>query len=71
MADCRFPCGPSQLTREQVCIECNRILDSCRDRDCFENTRVFLTGFGNDIISRTGSVRVRDAEIVWLSLIHI
>jgi len=64
MADCRFPTTP----KDSVCIETNRILDSCRDRDCFENVRVYLTGFGNDIIARTGAVRARDAEIVWTSI---
>lgn len=68
MADCRFPCGSQQSLRDTVCIETNRILDSCRDRDCFENVRVFLTGFGNDIIARTGAVRAREAEIVWTSI---
>ncbi len=66
MADCRFPCPTP--SRENVCIETNRILDSCRDRDCFENVRVFLTGFGNDIIAHTGAVRAKDAEIVWTSI---
>ena len=64
MADCRFPSTP----KDCVCIETNRILDSCCDRDCFENVRVYLTGFGNDIIARTGAVRARDAEIVWTSI---
>ena len=63
MADCRFPCS-SQSQKDSVCIETNRILDSCRDRDCFENVRVFLTEFGNDIIAHTTAVRARDAEIV-------
>lgn len=48
-----------------VCIETNRILDSCRDRDCFENVRVFLTDLGRDIIERTTQVRVKDACIAW------
>lgn len=68
MADCRFPCGSAQSSKETVCIETNRILDSCRDRDCFENVRVFLTGFGNDIIARTGAVRAKSAEIVWTTI---
>ena len=33
-----------------VCIETNRIFDSCRDRDCYEHVRVFLTDLGEDII---------------------
>ena len=68
MADCRFPCSSQQSGKDSVCIETNRILDSCRDRDCFEDVRVFLTDFGNDIIAHTSAVRARDAEIVWTSI---
>jgi hypothetical protein len=65
MADCKFSCGSSSAPRENVCIETGRILDSCRDRDCFENVRVFLTDLGQDIIERTTQVRVKDACIAW------
>ena len=62
MQDNRFSCGPGKGL-ETVCIETNRILDSCRDRDCFENVRVFLTDFGKEIIDHTGTVRVKSACI--------
>ena len=65
MPENRFPCGlGNQAARDLVCIETNRILDSCRDRDCFENVRVFLTDFGNEIIEHTSSVRVRCSELL-------
>ncbi len=51
--------------RETVCIETDRILDSCRDRDCFEHVRVKLTDFGRDILDRSSSIRVLDACISW------
>lgn len=57
-------CGKGGETRT-VCVETNRILDSCRDRDCFENVRVFLTDLGQDIIEHTTQVRVKDACIAW------
>lgn len=57
-------CGKGGDTRT-VCVETNRILDSCRDRDCFENVRVFLTDLGRDIIDHTTQVRVKDACIAW------
>lgn len=57
-------------SREPVVIETNRVLDSCRDRDCFEDVRVQLTEYGNEIIDRTGSVRVKKACISW-SDIHV
>ncbi len=64
MPDNRFPCG-SGGGRETVSIETNRILDSCKDRDCFENVRVFLTDCGNEIIERTSAVRTKNACIAW------
>ena len=72
MSDHRIPhcappvggCGKGSDPRT-VCIETNRILDSCRDRDCFENVRVFLTDLGQDIIEHTTQVRVKDACIAW------
>ena len=57
-------CGKGGDTRT-VCVETNRILDSCRDRDCFENVRVFLTDLGQEIIEHTTQVRVKDACIAW------
>ncbi len=57
-------CGKGGEART-VCVETNRILDSCRDRDCFENVRVFLTDLGQEIIEHTTQVRVKDACIAW------
>ena len=64
MAENRFPC-PSAGTsgRESICIDTNRVLDSCRDRDCFENVRVYLSKFGNEILERTGAIRAKSAHI--------
>lgn len=66
MADCRFPIG--NQARDNICIEATRILDSCRDRDCFDNARVYLTACGNELIARTGTVRTRYAEILGTSI---
>lgn len=68
MQDNRFPCGISDKNvskNETVSIETNRILDSCRDRDCFEDVKVLLTDFGNDIIEHTTNVRAKNACITW------
>ena len=68
MSDNRFSCGPSERNSsrsEMVCIETNRILDSCRDRDCFEDVKVLLTDFGNDILEHTTNIRAKNACISW------
>lgn len=61
-------CFHGNNNTETVCIDCNRILDSCRDKDCFEDVRVYLTGFGQEIIEKTGSIKVKSTKVVWTCL---
>jgi hypothetical protein len=63
MAENRFSCG-GVGGRDTVCIDTNRVLDSCRDRDCFENVRVYLSDFGNEILEHTSAIRTKHAKIV-------
>ncbi len=69
MAENKNGCGQngngSGLGRETVCIDTYRILDSSRDRDCYEDVRVYLTQGGQEIIDHTCTVRVKNAEVVW------
>lgn len=48
-----------------VCIDTKRVLDSCRDRDCFEDTRVYLTCQGEEILANSTNVRTRTAKLLW------
>lgn len=64
MADNKCICGSSLTQREAVCIDTQRILDSCKDRDCYEDLKVWLTDYGQDVIDHTTVIRVRHAEIV-------
>lgn len=66
MSDSRFnsSCNASQV-RDVCCIETNRIYDSCRDRDCYENLKVNTSDYGKDIIARTGNIRAKEACIAW------
>ena len=54
--------------RETVCIDTYRVLDSSRDRDCYEDVRVYLSSFGQEIIDRTCTVRVRGCEVSWCTV---
>ena len=47
MAENKFSCGGGGVSREAFGIETGRILDACRDRDCFEDIRVYLTPAGH------------------------
>ena len=69
MAENKFSCcnssGNLSSHSETISIEANRILDSCRDRDCFEDVKVLLTDFGNELLERTTNIRAKDACITW------
>ena len=56
---------PREVDRGTVCIDTHRVLDSCRDRDCYEDVRVFLSDYGQEIIEQTPSVRAKNAKILW------
>ncbi len=51
--------------RGTVCIDTMRVLDCCRDRDCFEDTRVYLSEEGECIINNATGVRLKKATVVW------
>ena len=64
MGENKFSCNNnSTLCREIISIETNRILDSCKDRDCYENIKVLLTEYGYDIVERTTAIRTKQACI--------
>ncbi len=60
--------GGGQLCRETVCIDCNRIIDSCKDKDCFSDVRVYLTEYGHELINKTSAIRVKSAKIAGVNI---
>ncbi len=50
----------------EVCIQTKKVYDSCRDKECIENLRVYLTECGQSLLDRSTSVRCRKAEIIWI-----
>ena len=54
--------------RETICIDCNRVLDSCKDKDCFPDVRVYLTDFGQELIEKNAPIRVKSTKIVGVNM---
>ena len=50
--------------REAVCIHTKKIYDSCRDKDCIEDLRVYPTRASQAIIDRALSMRGGRAELL-------
>ena len=48
-----------------VCINTRRVLDSCKDRDCFEDARVYLTQEGENILANATNVRTKCVNLIW------
>ena len=51
--------------RGTVCIDTKRVLDCCKDRDCYEDARVYLTAYGEEVLSTASNVRSRTAKLLW------
>lgn len=50
--------------KEAVCIDAYRIYDSCADKDCLENLRVYFTESGQHIIDQACNVRIKDVSVI-------
>ncbi len=62
--------GPVQSDvsiREAVCVHTSKIYDSCKDKDCLENMRVYLTANSQAAVDNGLNVRARSAELLWAS----
>ncbi|MBO5316470.1 MAG: hypothetical protein J6B48_08590 [Clostridia bacterium] len=59
---CQSSCGHGGGA---ICIDTMRVLDGCRDRDCFEDIRVYLSACGEQILANSTNVRTRSAKLLW------
>lgn len=60
--------GTPPCVKEAVCIHTNRIYDSCRDKECIEDLRVYPTRCSQEIIDRAINVKCNKAELLWTAI---
>ena len=60
-------CG-NPAPREAVCIHTKKVYDSCRDKDCLQDIRVYLTCSSQQVLESAISVKPVTAELLWASL---
>ncbi len=58
------PISSDACIREAVCIHTKKIYDSCKDKDCLEDLRVYLTTSSQTAIENAVSVRAKCAELI-------
>jgi hypothetical protein len=57
----------SRCIREAVCIDTKKIFDSCRDKDCIEDLRVFPSVASAPVFAAASCVRATSAELIHVS----
>lgn len=50
--------------KEAVCVDAGRVYDSCSDKDCLEDLRLFFTERDQMIVDHAVSIRAKKAEII-------
>ncbi|MBC8535651.1 hypothetical protein [Feifania hominis] len=69
MADNKLVAGPltgsNPAVKEAVCISTNKVYDTCRDKDCLEDMRVYLDACSQGLVERAANVKVKKAEVIW------
>lgn len=60
------PLGGHGGFKEAVCINTNKVYDSCRDKDCLEDMRVYLCGSSQALVDKAVSVKVKNASLIWV-----
>lgn len=63
MSDQTPACDLSGI-REAVCIHTKKVTDACRDKDCIEDLRVYLTRDCQGILDRCANARARCVELI-------
>ena len=57
--DCSCSCF-----KEAVCIDAERIYDSCSDKDCLEDLQVFFSDKTQPIIDKAASIKCKKVKVL-------
>lgn len=60
-------CGPEDL-QNALSVHTRKITDSCRDKDCIEGLRVYLTRGSQAILDTAAGAKVRCADLVYAAV---
>ena len=62
------PIPEDACLREAVCVHTKKIFDSCRDKDCIDNLRLYPTVASQAVIASAVSVRPISAQLLYISV---
>lgn len=70
-ADCKAEAEDTRERRcddfsDPICINAKKIYDSCRERNCVTDSRVYFTADNQQIVEDAINVKLKKAEIIWV-----
>ena len=65
MSDCVQEYGSCDHSARALSIHTKKITDSCRDKDCIEDLRVYLTRNSQEILDTAATAKVRCADLIY------
>lgn len=69
MSNNRMTPGPINncqgMGAEAVCVNTRKVYDSCKDKECLQDLRVYLTRRSQQIFDGSVSVKPKSAELLW------
>ena len=68
MAESKLQNFDSSRVKEAVCIDGSRVYDSCCDRDCLEDLRVFFTEETQALVNEATSVKITGSKVLNVSI---
>ena len=63
-------CNPQDL-QQAMSIHTRKITDSCRDKDCIEDLRVYLTRGSQSLLDSCAGAKVRSAELLYTYILAL
>ncbi len=54
--------------KDEVCINVERIYDTCKDKDCFSDLRVYLNPQDQKVVDNAINVKNHKSELIWTSV---
>ena len=53
---------------DEVCINARKIYDTCKDKDCLSDMRVYLSADDQALVEEAVNIRARSSELVWTNV---
>ena len=53
---------------DEVCVNVQKIYDTCKDKDCLSDLRVYLSSEDQALVDHAVNVRARRSELIWTSV---